>query len=258
MSSEGIRVFAQDMSKYLYNCIMCKQVESVLRPDTRKIILTDSSLYNVWSYAKLKMFDYHVEMEAVVGGRVRDLTRAIMMLYLKHPQRLEILLIAGVNNIGDGQPVPGILEEIDELIQAVQTHSTFHNHTIPGVVSVSTVMYAPKYCSLDIPANQPDWVPPQGFKNRRQEIETLNDGIKALNQANGVNFLKLHLEGIRIDKKSGKKLHRHNPQKPIWREAIIWRRLHLSPDYKIRVVNLAVKIFRGGLTNLGNWQPRGN
>ena len=116
MSSEGIRVFAQkNLSKYLYNCIMCKQSESVVRPSTRKIILTDSSLYNVWTYANLKMYDYHVEIEAVVGGRIRDLTRAIMMLYLRNPQRLEIILIAGINNIGEDQSVPDIQEEIDEL-----------------------------------------------------------------------------------------------------------------------------------------------
>ena len=256
MSSEGIRVFAQkNLSKYLYNCIMCKQSESVVRPSTRKIILTDSSLYNVWTYANLKMYDYHVEIEAVVGGRIRDLTRAIMMLYLRNPQRLEIILIAGINNIGEDQSVPDILEEIDELKTAVLAHSTLHNHTPPSVVSVSTVLYAPKFSSLDVPTSQPDWIPPKGFKNKRHDIECLNAAIAALNKGNSTNYLKLHMEGIRIDKKTGKKLHKHNPVQPIWREVQVRRRLHFAPEYKLRLVYLATKIFKGGLTKMGDWQP---
>ena len=256
MSSEGIRVFAQkNLSKYLYNCIMCKQSESVVRPSTRKIILTDSSLYNVWTYANLKMYDYHVEIEAVVGGRIRDLTRAIMMLYLRNPQRLEIILIAGINNIGEDQSVPDIQEEIDELKTAVLAHSTLHNHTPPSVVSVSTVLYAPKFSSLDVPTSQPDWIPPKGFKNKRHDIECLNAAIAALNKGNSTNYLKLHMEGIRIDKKTGKKLHKHNPVQPIWREVQVRRRIHFAPEYKLRLVYLATKIFKGGLTKMGDWQP---
>ena len=110
MSSEGMREFAKlNMPTFMFNCIMCKQSESIFRPDTRKVILTDSSLYNVWSYANLHTADHHMEIEAVVGARIMDLTRVIMMLYLKHPHRLEIIFIAGINNIGEGQPVTDIL-----------------------------------------------------------------------------------------------------------------------------------------------------
>ena len=43
-----------------------------------------------------------MEIEAIVGARIRDLTRALMLLYLGNPERLEIILVAGLNNIGDG------------------------------------------------------------------------------------------------------------------------------------------------------------
>ena len=257
MSSEGIREFAKNSrnNSHLFNCILCKQPESVIRPHTRKIILTDSTLYNVWTYANLTTSDHHMEIESVVGARIRNLTRVIMMLYLKHPERLEIIIIAGINNVGEGQAVHEILDEIYELKEAVMAHSTMHDHNPPSMVSVSTVMYAPKFCSLDVPVNKPDWAPPAGFVNKRRDIECLNAAIAAQNKGNGVNYLNLHLEGIRIDKKSGKKLHRHNPVKPIWREADIRRRLHMSPDMKVRMVNLAKNLFIGGLTRLGDWQP---
>ena len=163
MSSEGIREFAKNSrnNSHLFNCILCKQPESVIRPHTRKIILTDSTLYNVWTYANLTTSDHHMEIESVVGARIRNLTRVIMMLYLKHPERLEIIIIAGINNVGEGQAVHEILDEIYELKEAVMAHSTMHDHNPPSMVSVSTVMYAPKFCSLDVPVNKPDWPPSQ-------------------------------------------------------------------------------------------------
>ena len=257
ISSESVRVFAkQHMKKYLFSCIMCKQLESVVRPSTRKVILTSSTLYNIWSQNSFKP-SIHMEIESIVGARIRDLTRALMLLYLGNPERLELILVAGLNNVGDGQSVPDIMEEIEELKQAVVAHSTLYNHSIASVVSVSTVLYAPKFCSLDVPDSFPEWKPPPGFKNRRTDIESLNEAIKASNLNSGVNYLKLHYEGIRIDRKSGKKLHKLNPDKPVWREVEIRRRLHLTPEYKVKVGYMAAKLFKGGLTKLGDWSLEG-
>ena len=129
---------------------MCKAEETTTHPNTRKVILTSSTLFNVWSYHQLELQD-HLEVESIVGGRFRDLTRALLMLYLKHPERLEIVVVAGLNNIGDGQAVPDIIDEITELKEAVQAHTQLNGHSIPSVVSFSTVLYAPKFCSLDVP-----------------------------------------------------------------------------------------------------------
>ena len=52
-----------------------------------------------------------------------------------------------------------------------------------------------------------------------------------------------------MDKRTSKKMHKHNPARPIWRETDIRKRLHITKDHKIRIVNLAMKLFRGGLTN---------
>ena len=255
MSSEGVRRFALNRKKqmHMFQCIMCKQQESTVRPSTRKIILTDSSLYNVWSDSSLNTSDHHMEIEAVVGGRIRNLTRAIITMYLKNAERLEIILIAGINNIGEGQTVPEILEEISELKELLSAHSVVHSHDPPSMVSVSTLLYAPRFCSLDVPDSQQAWKPPRGFVNKRREIECLNVAIAAVNRGWGVNYLKLHLEGIRIDKKAKRVMHKHNPERPIWRETDIFRRLHMSPAYKVRIVNLAKKIFSGGMSKLGDW-----
>ena len=77
VSTQNIRNFAKTYQKgYVFHCIMCKARESIVRPQTRKIILTSSTLFNVWTYQELKL-NVHIEMESIVGGRVRDLTRAL-------------------------------------------------------------------------------------------------------------------------------------------------------------------------------------
>ena len=67
--------------------------------------------------------------------------------------------------------------------------------------------------------------------------------------------INVHLEGIRVDKTTGKMLHKHHPEKQVWREAEVRRRLHLTPAYKVKVMGRAAKLFSGGLKNLGIWKP---
>ena len=252
-SSQSIRNLAERFqSSYLFHCMMCKTQESVIRPATRKLILTTSTLYNVWT-SNLKL-PIHIDIESIVGGRIRDLTRALIMLYLIYPERLEIILIACLNNVGDCQSAKEIMDELTELRLTVKAHTEMNSHPQPSTLSVSTIMLVPKFCSLDLPANCPaEWIPTAGFNNRRALIEEVNEGIKTMNLTAQVNYLKLHMEGIRIDKVSNKTLHKHYPVKPIWRESEVKRRLHLTPLYKAKIAEKAAKLFVGGLTNIGDW-----
>ena len=254
ISSQAVRDLASRyQGGYKFQCIMCRQDESIIRPRTRKIVLTDSTLYNVWSYREMKLLT-HMDIESIVGGRFRDLTRALIMQYLKFPERLEIIVVAGLNNVGDGQSVPDIIEELCEMKQTVEAHSSMNGHTEPSVVSICTVLYAPKFCALDVPRNFPEWVPPPGFINRRHDIECLNAAIAAINKSDHTNYINLHFEGIKICKLEGTKMHKHQPVEPVWREREVRRKLHLTPKNKIRVVGKVAKLFTGGLSRSGNWE----
>ena len=66
-----------------FNCTTCKKEEPVEMPFnvTRRLVLSESTLYmcivyNMWDYSEQKV-DQHFEKEAIVGGRVRDITRAL-------------------------------------------------------------------------------------------------------------------------------------------------------------------------------------
>ena len=113
----------------------------------------------------------HIDIESIVGGRIRGLTCALIMQYLTHPERLEIIVVAWLNNIGDNQPVPDIIDEIIELkeagagpLQALQAQGGQRHHH-----QYCTV--CPKFGSLDVRDTQSDWIPPAGFRNRRHETE---------------------------------------------------------------------------------------
>jgi hypothetical protein len=140
-----------------------------------------------------------------------------------------------------------ILDKLTVVRMTVKAHTEMNKHTQP-----SNLLYVPKVCSLDLPVNCPaEWIPP--VNNRRALTEEVNGGIKAMNIAAQVNYLKLHMKGIRIDKKSNKTLHKHNPVKPMWRETEVMRRLHLTTHHEARIAVRATKLFMGGLTNIGNW-----
>ena len=133
----------------------------------------------------------------------------------------------------------------------LQAHSELHKHEEPSLVSISTVLFPPKFCSLHVPSNKTDWIPPPNFKNRRHNIECLNAAIAAINKGAKLNYLNVHLEGIRVDKPSNKVLHKHNPKLQVWRETEVRRRLHLTPTYKVKVMARAAKLLVGALKTLG-------
>ena len=92
-----------------------------------------------------------------------------------------------------------------------------------------------------------------GSHNQRQEIECLNAAIAAINKGSRVNYLNLHLQGIRIDPESGKRIYRLRPEKQIWREADVRKRLHFTPSCKVKIANRAARLLQRGLTNDHHW-----
>ena len=95
-----------------------------------------------------------------------DLTRPLHIPYHIHPERLEMILIAGLNKIGDNHPAAEILEEIAELRTTVKVHSDIYKQQPRITVSASTLLYPPKFCFLVVPDSCTERMPPAGFMNR--------------------------------------------------------------------------------------------
>ena len=244
-STKQLRDFsAKYRSLGTFNCPICKKEE----PDqTRKRILTSSILYNVWENRNLQVTD-HFDIEAIVGGRVRDLTRALRHLYLDKPNRLEIIAIVAINNIGEGQAPEAIIEEMRDMKEMVKGHSLYYDIDPPSYVSFATCILPPKFCSFTVPRDVPDlseWIPAPNFVNRAGRVEALNILIKELNSVDGIQYVGLHLLGMKFFK-SGLKQHKFDSRegaKQIWREKEVFRKLHFTPEIKAKVISYALNCF---------------
>ena len=255
-STQYMRQFStQYRSGNTYHCPICKKEEPVELPEntTRRVILSSSILYNVWEQPTLQV-DKHVEMEAIVGGRVRDLTRALRFLYLSQPHRLEIIAMVSINNIGEGQEPQMIIQEMNFMKELVSDHSKLHGHNPPSYVSFATCILPPKYCSFYLPQDAPDlaeWIPAANFVNRADKIGTLNQKIMEMNARDNLQFVGLHMLGMKYFK-SGTKQHKFDTKvgaKQIWREKEVFRKLHFTQEIKVKIVGLAFNVFEKNAKN---------
>ena len=85
----------RDKHKQTYMCPICKEPEPVLFSitETRKLVLADSSMYGIWEKPMPKNTP-HFDIDSLVGGRVRDITRALVKNYLHLPNCYLIIVIA--------------------------------------------------------------------------------------------------------------------------------------------------------------------
>ena len=171
---------------------------------------------------------------------MRDLTRALGKNVLKYSNRLEIIVIAGINNVGKNDDVNSIVEEFRELKELVKDHSLKHKHDPPSYTSISTLILPPKYCSFNVPANDPElaeWVPKPGFQDRYQAIKKINLAVKALNEEEQVSWLNLHMQGVKILKSGPQHKYDTRPRaKAIWREREVFRKLHFTMENKLKII----------------------
>ena len=135
-----------------YMCDICKKLESVTVPanETRRVVVADSTMYGIWGEVDLASTE-HFDIDSIVGGKVKDMTRALLKNYLHLPNRLEILVFAGINNIGAGERAEEIIKDMKELKQVVEDHSKKWRHSPPSYVVFCTVILPPK----DHPAPAP-------------------------------------------------------------------------------------------------------
>ena len=184
-----------------------------------------------------------------MGARVRDLTRALERNYLYLSSRLEIIVVAGINNVGEGQATEDIVNEMEELKKRVREHSAEHNHNPPSYVSFSTLFFPPKFCSLSVPKDASDlkeWIPKANFVNRLDTIEKVNKAVKDMNQKDGLNWVNLHLHGIKVFK-SGTKQHKFDTRPgttQIWREKEVSRKLHFTMANKLKIISYINECFK--------------
>ena len=186
----------------------------------------------------------HFDIDTIVGGRVRDMTIALRRNYLHMPNRLEVVVVAGINNIGANDKAEKIIEDMKALKKVLEHHSEKWQHDPPSFVSFSTLMFAPKFCSLTVPPSPPEpwvaaWVPPPDFNNKAEEVKKVNDWVIETQRAEGMGLVRLDYTGIKRFK-SGTKQHKFDNRvgaARIWREDEVFKKLHFTMDVKLKIMD---------------------
>ena len=247
------RNFMLKHSKTGSMCPICQVVEPpVQEATTRKVIVSDSTLFGVWDQQSLPKISQHMDIECIVDGRIRHLTRAIRKNLLDSEDSLQIILVAGISNVGDGQSAQEIIDELKEMEDLVNEYEKRSSSTLKSYVSFSTLQLPPKYCSFLVPKNVPelvDWIPKHSFRNHYPIIKDVNEAIKAMNEKNGLSWLNLHLQGMKMLKTGPQ--HKYDTRAgttKVWRENSVFEKLHFTMSNKLKLIQYMQNTFAANAT----------
>ena len=164
-----------------YHCFVCGMVHPVKTPSRRKVLFTSSTLINFW---RVEGFfpSVHFEVEAVVGAKVRDLTKVFNKQYSRKEEPMDVVICCGINNVGENQAENAIVEEFKEFQNTIYDHSRTHKHIEKGfeknTLSILPIIIPPKFASFQSPKN----IPPN-FDNKLETIANVNTALVSLNRS---------------------------------------------------------------------------
>ena len=234
-----------------FMCPICNKLEEPLPPGaaSSRVILSDSTLYGIWTHPDISKNAEHFDIECVVGGRVRDMTRIMEKYLLCNSFQLEIIVVAGINNVIEGQDSTAIIQEFLDMKKVIMEHNFKYREKYEKMsyVSICTLCLPPKLCSFNVPdgPSLAEWKPGPTFVNKYPVIKQVNEAIKEMNMKDGINFLNLHMQGIKMLK--GGPQHKYDTKTGstrIWREREVFKKLHFTSENKQKLIRYLQNTFR--------------
>ena len=228
-----------------YLCITCKQGVHNVKAGTRYPILVTSSTLNNWQGTR-SMNGYegdpiHIDVIAIPGACIAELTHAFKAEYGKMYRPVDILLVSGLNNVMSGQGPEEVMKEI--LIFKREVLAT------PGSsFAVATLLMPPSLTKLT-KETEADLK-----QDQTTTIVKLNYMIRDLN-SEGKSTVEVHraptfhtwglkstnLSKLKHPRNFMEGLQSHDPL--AWREKNRKKQLHLSDSERLRMGRAVVKYF---------------
>ena len=186
---------------------------------------------------------FHLDVESVTGAKVWDLERAFVKLYSRRKSPVDIVIVCGFNQL-KMQPVKGIMASFRSLRQTVTDHSIVFRHTVPNSLTISTLMYPPKFSSFKEPLSPTFPKHLTAETNMVKKIDEVNKKIIEFNKEAIVKrqakhgkdekdeMSGMHGYGIRFLGK-GRREHRWG----MWFEEEDARKLHLKHEWRAAVLH---------------------
>ena len=179
---------------------------------------------------------------------MEDLQQAFRLEYEKETRGIDVLVVAGLNNLVKGVKVDQLVTKFSEFRDIVEWQASKHHPDIKNTFAVATLLYAPQLC----------WFPDDGplpspyYKNRLEEMQWLTTTLTDFNVRNGVSkFPHVHKFGVRIENKTIKDVygnvqvkHKTGHKWEQLREEEKGRMLHLADKRRMLLGRAVNKYFK--------------
>ena len=250
-SSKFVRECTAADGSQEYFCPSCKVVHGLEQNTRRKICLSSSLLHEFWArrnHNNTSVYEgdrSHVDYITIPGGKIMDLINAWKVEYFQDTKPMDVILIAGLNNLIKGYSADEMLREYDHLVQFVHYQAHKHHPELHNTCTIGTLYYAPQLC----------WLPakgkcPPGFINQLVKMQYLNSEIERLNQESKLKSPNFTVFGVRgggkhVMDEMGNWVwkdtthHRYND----WREKDMVNMLHLNDNMRMKMGRWVGKFF---------------
>ena len=117
-----------------YFCPPCKAVHSSTKQNRIKICVASSLLHEFWAPRESNVIyegdKSHIDYITIPGAKVIDLIDAWKIDYFQESRPMDVLLVAGLNNLAKGYKPDSVLRDYDYMVQSVMYQaSKFHPET---------------------------------------------------------------------------------------------------------------------------------
>ena len=190
-------------SEGTYLCPSC-MAPHMPYPDQRlKIVVSDSMMHQFFAppgYTQTYSGDnIHVDYLTIASADIRTLTDAFRLEYIDFPptsRPMDVVLVAGYENLVEGHSRDQIIEEYDAFARLIKggAGDLRQDNETPHTVAITSLAYPPKLAWMRDDGPYPS----NAYVNRKEKIDWINGEIARLNRTYlAVNPPCIHTFGIR-------------------------------------------------------------
>ena len=214
----------EDFKEYCKTCKKCH--EPYAASEKINLCISDSTLHKFHEPLSRNVTyegdATHCEYLTKPGAKVEELQRMFESNYAHEKRKIDVLLVAGLNNLIRSECGENLVEKYIHFKTAIKNQNE-HN-----TCGIAPLLYAPQLCWY--PGNGPP--PYYHFKNRLNEIQQVNSNIIKLNKTDGLEGIPIVQEfGLSVDNRTGQVKHLWEQ----WREGQRARMLHLNDEHRTRL-----------------------
>ena len=130
-----------------YNCSSCKCVHGSFPTERIKLCVSSSTLHMFWALpdSANNKVEYggdilHTNYMTIPGGKIDTLQQAFRIEYGKEVRGIDVLVVAGLNDIAKGASKEMVMRKLDLFKNTVLKQSQHFHPTTPNTFAVATLL----------------------------------------------------------------------------------------------------------------------